>query len=335
MRPGCRTGRGGDEATRERGRRVEQKTTRTSRRTPCTPCNPPPRPPARGAHTRAAGPRLRVRGGDRSAQAGTAVRHAPPPPLPPVLTGHVSSLPPVLTGHVSSLPGTRDRSVQAGTAVRRAPAGPQRSAGPHGRRSARAGGADARRGGGGGRVMSLREEIAREWLEDLALIEQVPPPLHPPPHPPPLLFPLPCVLREPDPPPPPPPTHRAGPSARCAAPAARRPRALTRRGARGQENDEVWRAFFEKVRENGEDAAAHLQIPAFQHDVTDANCGTGYRGGSYDLLKRLSTFRASQALLRSFSSSSRHRAPPRAPAGSRRGLARALTPARRAARRAR
>jgi hypothetical protein len=27
-----------------------------------------------------------------------------PPPLPPVLTGHVSSLPPVLTGHVSSLP---------------------------------------------------------------------------------------------------------------------------------------------------------------------------------------------------------------------------------------
>ena len=29
---------------------------------------------------------------------------APPPPLPPVLTGHVSSLPPVLTGHVSSLP---------------------------------------------------------------------------------------------------------------------------------------------------------------------------------------------------------------------------------------
>jgi len=27
-----------------------------------------------------------------------------PPPLPPVLTGHVSSLPPVLTGHVSFLP---------------------------------------------------------------------------------------------------------------------------------------------------------------------------------------------------------------------------------------
>jgi len=38
-------------------------------------------------------------GGARDAAGGVQ----DPPPLPPVLTGHVSSLPPVLTGHVSSL----------------------------------------------------------------------------------------------------------------------------------------------------------------------------------------------------------------------------------------
>jgi hypothetical protein len=40
-----------------------------------------------------------------SARAPCARWAALPPPLPPVLTGHVSSLPPVLTGRVSSLPG--------------------------------------------------------------------------------------------------------------------------------------------------------------------------------------------------------------------------------------
>jgi hypothetical protein len=35
---------------------------------------------------------------------------ASPPPLPPVLTGHVSSLPPVLSGHVSSLPPVSRRA---------------------------------------------------------------------------------------------------------------------------------------------------------------------------------------------------------------------------------
>ena len=39
-----------------------------------------------------------------------------PPPFPPVLTGHVSSLPPVLTGHVSSLP----RGAKAGAGRPRA-----------------------------------------------------------------------------------------------------------------------------------------------------------------------------------------------------------------------
>ena len=45
-----------------------------------------------------------------------------PPPLPPVLTGHVSSLPPVLTGHVSSLPGAAgDSRTRAPRLVRAAP----------------------------------------------------------------------------------------------------------------------------------------------------------------------------------------------------------------------
>lgn len=64
-----------------------------------------------------------------------------------------------------------------------------------------------------------------------------------------------------------------------------------------KENDEMWRSFFEKVREKGEDAQAHLQMPAFQHDFSDSNCGTNYRGGNYDLLKRMATRQAIQEVL--------------------------------------
>lgn len=63
-----------------------------------------------------------------------------------------------------------------------------------------------------------------------------------------------------------------------------------------RENEEMWRSFFEKVREKGQDAQAHLQMPAFEHDVT-GNCGTNYRGGNYDLLKRMATRQAIRELL--------------------------------------
>ncbi|EKX43591.1 hypothetical protein GUITHDRAFT_110396 [Guillardia theta CCMP2712] len=58
-----------------------------------------------------------------------------------------------------------------------------------------------------------------------------------------------------------------------------------------KESNEIWRGYLERVREK-EDKNAHMQFPVFAHDVSDSNCGTNYRGGNYDLLKRLSTFLA-------------------------------------------
>jgi hypothetical protein len=60
------------------------------------------RDPRGQRHAGQAAPRRRARQGVIQQPAGRRL----PPPLPPVLTGHVSSLPPVLTGHVSSLPRT-------------------------------------------------------------------------------------------------------------------------------------------------------------------------------------------------------------------------------------
>jgi hypothetical protein len=65
-----------------------------------------------------------------------------------------------------------------------------------------------------------------------------------------------------------------------------------------KENEEIWRSFFEKVRENGEDKLKDLQMPIFDHDPSDeGNQGqTLLRGGNYDLLKRLSTMEATMAV---------------------------------------
>lgn len=69
----------------------------------------------------------------------------------------------------------------------------------------------------------------------------------------------------------------------------------------GKENDEMWRSFFEIVRED-EDKLKNLQMPVYQHDPSDGPSGTSFRGGNYDLLRRLSTWKAIKKLLKDYSS---------------------------------
>ena len=63
-----------------------------------------------------------------------------------------------------------------------------------------------------------------------------------------------------------------------------------------KENEEMWRSFFETVREN-EDKLKDLQMPVWQHDPSDGPSGTSFRGGNYDLLRRLATRNAIAMLL--------------------------------------
>ena len=64
----------------------------------------------------------------------------------------------------------------------------------------------------------------------------------------------------------------------------------------GKENDEMWRSFFETVRED-EDKLKNLQNPVYAHDPSDGASGSTFRGGNYDLLRRLSTYKAAQQVL--------------------------------------
>ena len=68
--------------------------------------------PSRGPREQpAAGAALRKQSSLRSERSGCSPPPPPPPPLPPVQSGHVSSIPPVLTGHVSPLsPRQSERS---------------------------------------------------------------------------------------------------------------------------------------------------------------------------------------------------------------------------------
>ena len=59
----------------------------------------------------------------------------------------------------------------------------------------------------------------------------------------------------------------------------------------GNENEEMWRSFFETVREN-EDKLKDLQMPVYSHDPSDGPTGSTFRGGNYDLLRRLATYKA-------------------------------------------
>jgi hypothetical protein len=51
----------------------------------------------------------------------------------------------------------------------------------------------------------------------------------------------------------------------------------------------------EQVRED-EDKLKQVQMPVWAHDPSDAPSGTSFRGGNYDLLRRLATFKAIQQL---------------------------------------
>lgn len=67
-----------------------------------------------------------------------------------------------------------------------------------------------------------------------------------------------------------------------------------------KENDEMWRSFFETVRED-EDKLQNLQMPVFPHDPSDGPSGSNFRGGNYDLLRRLSTFKAATKIVADYS----------------------------------
>jgi len=58
----------------------------------------------------------------------------------------------------------------------------------------------------------------------------------------------------------------------------------------GKENEEMWRSFFETVRED-EDKLKDLQMPVYTHDPSES-VGSTFRGGNYDLLRRLATLKA-------------------------------------------
>jgi len=58
-----------------------------------------------------------------------------------------------------------------------------------------------------------------------------------------------------------------------------------------KEHEEMWRSFFETVREN-EDKLKDLQMPVYSHDPSDGPTGSTFRGGNYDLLRRLATYKA-------------------------------------------
>jgi len=64
----------------------------------------------------------------------------------------------------------------------------------------------------------------------------------------------------------------------------------------GKENEEMWRSFFETVRED-EDRLKDLQMPVYAHDPSDGASGSTFRGGNYDLLRRLATYKAAQQML--------------------------------------